>query len=45
MSKFDGVLFFSNTSFTQIIHFYTYKLRNTIEDNRIWPMFTKSNTS
>ena len=43
LSKFDDVLFFLNANFTQIIHFYIYKLHKTLEDNRICLMFTKSN--
>ena len=43
LSKFDGVLFFLNANFTQIIHFYIYKLHKTLEDSRICLMFTKSN--
>lgn len=43
LSKFDGVLFFLNANFTQIIHFYIYKLHKTLEDNKICLMFTKSN--
>jgi hypothetical protein len=43
LSKFDGVLFFLNANFTQIIHFYIYKLHKALEDNKICLMFTKSN--
>jgi hypothetical protein len=45
LSKFDGVLFFLNANFTQIIHFYIYELRKTLEDSRICLMFTKNNIS
>jgi hypothetical protein len=45
LSKFDDVLFFLNTDFTQIVHFYIYKLYKTLEDNRICLVFTKNNIS
>jgi len=42
-SKSDGALFFINANFTQIIHFYIYKLHKALENNKICLMFTKSN--
>jgi hypothetical protein len=43
VTSFDGVLFFLNAEFTQLIHLYIYGLRKTLDDKKICLMFTKNN--
>lgn len=42
-TNFGGVLFFLNAELTQLIHFYIYWLRKTLNDKKICLMFTKNN--